>query len=167
MIDRRFPTALQMMQSLAMAEANGRPWVSSAEFAQGLGANPTLVRRLVTTLVQSGLLVSQVGRNGGVRLSRGASRITLGDIYAAAVSGKQLWEARPDLPHHCVISSNFPHYFAELVNEADQTLLHMLSKQTLEHSVERLLALGREPSPRPSRDISEGKASRADASAAA
>lgn len=167
MIDRRFPTALQMMQSLTMAEANGRPWVSSAEFAQGLGANPTLVRRLVSTLVQSGLLVSQVGRNGGVRLSRCASRITLGDIYAAAVSGKPLWEPRPDLPHHCVISSNFPRYFAELVEEADQTLLQMLSERTLAHSVERLLTLGHEPSPRPSRDISEDKTSRADASAVA
>lgn len=144
MIDRRFPTALQMMQSLALAEANGRPWVTSAEFALGLGANPTLVRRLLRTLVQSTLLVSQVGRNGGVRLARRASQVSLGEIYAAAVSGKPLWEPRPDLPHHCVISSNFPRYFAELVDEADQTLLQLLCGRTLQQSVEQLLALDRE-----------------------
>lgn len=142
MIDRRFPTALQIMQSVALLEAKGRPWVSSAEFAPGLGANPTLVRRLVARLVQSGLLVSQLGRHGGARLARAGSQINLAEIYVAAVAGKQLWEPRPDLPQRCVVSSNFACYFSELVAEADQSLLNLLSQQTLEASIERLLAIG-------------------------
>jgi Rrf2 family transcriptional regulator, repressor of oqxAB len=141
MIDRRFPTALQMMQSLALAEMSGRPWVTSAEFAQGLGANPTLVRRLLSTLVQSGLLISQVGRNGGVRLARCPVQISLRDVYVASLSGKPLWKSRPGLPHHCVISANFPRYFAELADEADKTLLHMLSGHTLAQSVERIVGM--------------------------
>lgn len=141
MLDRRFPTALQMMQSLVLAERRGRPVVSSAQFSEYLAANPTLVRRLQTTLVQKGLLISQLGRHGGVRLSRPAEAITLREIFEAAVSGKPLWEARPNIPHSCVVSTNFPRYFEELVRSADAAVMSALEGQTLAESFTALTTL--------------------------
>jgi Rrf2 family transcriptional regulator, repressor of oqxAB len=143
MIDLRFPTALQMMQSLVLAERQGMTYVSSAQFAEGLRANPTLVRKLLTTLVQDNLLVSQMGRNGGVRLSRPAERITLREIYEAAVAGKKLWTTRTDLPHRCVVSTNFEHYFSNLVGAADRAVLEILGSQTLAQSFAALEEIDR------------------------
>ena len=72
MIDVRFPTALQIMLSLALAERNAVSHLSSAELAKSLGANPSFVRKLLVPLVQSNLLRSQMGKAGGVRLQAGS-----------------------------------------------------------------------------------------------
>ena len=141
MLDRRFPTALQMMQSLVLAERRGTPVVSSAQLSDYLAANPTLVRKLQTTLVQKGLLTSQLGRRGGVRLARSAETITLRQIFEAAVSERPLWTARPNIPHRCVVSTNFPRYFSDLVRLADGAVLDALESQTLAESFTELMAL--------------------------
>ena len=44
MTDIRFPTALQMMLSLALAEESGVQRLSSAQLGSSAGANPSLVR---------------------------------------------------------------------------------------------------------------------------
>ena len=141
MIDRRFPTALQVMQSLVLMEREGRPWVSSAEFAAYFKVNPTLMRRLLTTLVQHGLLVSQMGRHGGVRLAREADQITLRDIYQAAVADKKLWTPRTGIPKRCAVSRNFGSYFGTLEREADLALTELLGNRTLGQSFADLESL--------------------------
>lgn len=133
-IDRRFPTALQVMQSLVLLEREGRPSVSSAEFAAYFRVNATLMRRLLTTLVQHGLLISQMGRHGGVRLARKPDQITLRDIYQAAVAEKKLWTPRAGIPQRCVVSRNFEHYFGSLERDADLALTDLLGQRTLAQS---------------------------------
>ncbi len=41
MIDVRFPTALQIMLSLALAEQQSVPHLASSQLAESLGANPS------------------------------------------------------------------------------------------------------------------------------
>ena len=53
MIDVRFPTALQIMLSLALADRNSVSQLTSAELAKSLGANPSFVRKLLVPLVQT------------------------------------------------------------------------------------------------------------------
>lgn len=86
MIDVRFPTALQIMLGLALAEQQSVPHLTSTQLAESLGANPSFVRKLLVPLVQSKLLSSQMGKAGGVRLARPAADITLRDIYRAVVA---------------------------------------------------------------------------------
>jgi Rrf2 family transcriptional repressor of oqxAB len=71
MLDLRFPTAVQMMLSLAPAKEEGIERLSSTRLAQSLNANPSLVRTLLVPLVQDGYVASGAGRNGGVRLAKG------------------------------------------------------------------------------------------------
>ena len=144
MIDRRFPTALQMMHTLVHAAVLGdSSYMSSAQFARYLGANPTLVRKLLTMLVQAGLLRSQMGRSGGVQLAKSAEDITLRDIYMAVVADKKLWTVRPDLPQICYISTNFPRYFDRLVRDADEAVADVLQHRTLAQSYHTLHAMAR------------------------
>ena len=100
----RFPTALQIMLSLALADRTSQ--LSSAELAKSLGANPSFVRKLLVPLVQSKLLRSQMGKTGGVRLARPAAEITLRDIYGAVVADTKIWAPRTGIPHRCLVSSN-------------------------------------------------------------
>jgi Rrf2 family transcriptional regulator, repressor of oqxAB len=128
-IDVRFPTVLQIMLSLALAEQNNVSQLSSAELAKSLGANPSFVRKLLVPLVQSKLLRSQMGKTGGVRLARPAAEITLRDIYSAVVADTKIWAPRTGIPHRCLVSSNVQGYFEELIDDAQDAILSMLGTQ--------------------------------------
>ena len=131
MIDVRFPTALQIMLSLALADRNSIPQLSSTELAKGLGANPSFVRKLLVPLVQSKLLLSQMGKAGGVRLARPAAEINLRDIYSAVVADAKIWAPRTGIPKRCLVSSNVQGYFEELIDDAQDAILSMLGQRTL------------------------------------
>jgi len=131
MTDVRFPTALQIMLSLALAEKHSTPWLSSAELAKSLGANPSFVRKLLVPIVQSKLLESQMGKAGGVRLARPASKITLREIYSAVVADTKIWSPRTGIPHRCLVSSNIQGYFEDLVDDAQNAMLSTLGRRTL------------------------------------
>jgi Rrf2 family transcriptional regulator, repressor of oqxAB len=131
LIDVRFPTALQIMLSLALAERNSISHLSSAELAKSLGANPSFVRKLLVPLVQCKLLRSQMGKAGGVRLARPAAEINLRDIYCAVVADTKIWAPRTGIPKRCLVSSNVQSYFEELIDDAQDAMLSMLGQRTL------------------------------------
>jgi Rrf2 family transcriptional repressor of oqxAB len=131
MIDVRFPTALQIMLSLTLAEQQSVPHLSSSQLAESLGANPSFVRKLLVPLVQSKLLRSQMGKAGGVRLAKPAAEITLRDIYRAVVADTKIWAPRTGIPHRCLVSSNVQGYFEELIDDAQKSILCLLGQRTL------------------------------------
>jgi Rrf2 family transcriptional regulator, repressor of oqxAB len=141
MIDLRFPTALQIMLSLALAEQEGVAIVSSTQLAEGLGANASFVRKLLVPLVQDQLIASVMGLHGGVRLGRSAETITLRDIYRSVTRDKKLWQPRPGIPHRCVVSSNVEGFFESLSLDAERAMLGVLAERTLAHSLAEVQAL--------------------------
>ena len=144
MIDVRFATALQVMLSLALAQAEEIEWLSSSTLASGVGANPSLVRKLVVPLVQSGLVDSAHGREGGLRLGRPAKEIMLCEIYIAINGSKGVWTGRSDIPHQCLVSSNIEEFFRELDCEASRAVLGTLEGRNLADSLGRLRHLDAE-----------------------
>ncbi len=143
MTDIRFPTALQIMLTLANSERLGHPLVTSAQLAKGVGSTASLVRRLLVPLGHDGIVRASLGKSGGVRLARRASEITLGEIYTSVVGDKQLFVARADVPHLCDVSSRVERYFKSLAAEADEAVISMLRRRTLQESLDELLTLKR------------------------
>jgi len=141
MIDVRFPTALQLMLSLALAQAEGIERLSSTQLAEGVDSNPTFVRRLLAPLIQAGLIRSTKGRDGGVSLSVDAAAITLGEIYKAIMGDRKLWTGRGDIPHRCLVSSNVERFFGSLADEVDESILGLLNARTLGDALSELRSL--------------------------
>ncbi|HHR5683661.1 TPA: RrF2 family transcriptional regulator [Klebsiella pneumoniae] len=129
MLDYRFPTALQMVLSVAMAEQMGER-STSAILAYGLEANPSFIRKLMVPLTRDGIIVSTLGRNGSIHLGRPADKITLRDIYLSVIEDKKLWASRPDVPARCVVSANACWYFKSVADEAEQASLNVLARHT-------------------------------------
>ena len=140
MIDVRFPTALQLMLNLALANAEGVAQLSSTQLAGALGTNPSLVRKLLSPLTSAGLVRSSFGRDGGIRLGRPAETITLREIYSAVIGEKSLWTPRA-VPHQCLVSSNVERYFVNLAARADDAVLQTLEHKTLAASLSELRTL--------------------------
>ncbi|ALE73315.1 MULTISPECIES: Rrf2 family transcriptional regulator [unclassified Pseudonocardia] len=145
MLDIRFSSALQAMLYLAIAAERDEPTTSSAQLAEALGTNPSLVRKLLVPLGAGGLIVSTKGRTGGTRLSRPAERITLAEIYRCAVGEKPLWACRPESEHVCLDTGNAARYFAELTAETERAVLESLEHRTLAGAVAEMRRLDREP----------------------
>ncbi|HHA1953938.1 TPA: Rrf2 family transcriptional regulator [Enterobacter ludwigii] len=136
MLDYRFPTALQMVLSVAMAEQSGER-STSAILAYGLEANPSFIRKLMVPLTRDGIIVSTLGRNGSIHLGRPADKITLRDIYVS-VEDKKLWASRPDVPARCVVSANACWYFKSIADEAEQASLEVLAQHTVASALEKV-----------------------------
>lgn len=132
---RRFPTALQMVLSVAMAEQMGER-STSAILAYGLEANPSFIRKLMVPLTRDGIIVSTLGRNGSIHLGRPADKITLRDIYLSVIEDKKLWASRPDVPARCVVSANACWYFKSVADEAEQASLNVLARHTVASALE-------------------------------
>ncbi|HIC9527902.1 TPA: RrF2 family transcriptional regulator [Klebsiella pneumoniae] len=132
MLDYRFPTALQMVLSVAMAEQMGER-STSAILAYGLEANPSFIRKLMVPLTRDGIIVSTLGRNGSIRP---ADKITLRDIYLSVIEDKKLWASRPDVPARCVVSANACWYFKSVADEAEQASLNVLARHTVASALE-------------------------------
>lgn len=126
MLDFRFPTALQMVLSVAVAEKQGMR-STSATLAAALEANPSFIRKLMVPLTKDGIIVSTLGRNGSIHLGRPAEEITLRDIYLAVIDDKRIWASRPEVPARCLVSANACWYFKSVVNEAEQASLAVLA----------------------------------------
>lgn len=125
MLDFCFPTPLQMVLSVAVAEKQGVR-STSAILAAGLEANPSFIRKLTVPLTNNGIIVSTLGRNGSIHLSRPADLITLRDIYLAGIDGKRIWASRPEVPARCLVSADACWYFKSVVIRAEQTSLEVL-----------------------------------------
>jgi Rrf2 family transcriptional repressor of oqxAB len=137
MLDYRFPTALQMVLSVAMAEQLGER-STSAILAYGLEANPSFIRKLMVPLTRDGIIVSTLGRNGSIHLGRPAEEITLRDIYVSVIEDKKLWASRPDVPARCVVSANACWYFKSIADEAEQASLQVLARHTVASALEEV-----------------------------
>ncbi|EMB4683215.1 Rrf2 family transcriptional regulator [Klebsiella pneumoniae] len=130
MLDYRFPTALQMVLSVAMAEQMGER-STSAILAYGLEANPSFIRKLMVPLTRDGIIVSTLGRNGSIHLGRPADKITLRDIYLSVIEDKKLWASA-----RCVVSANACWYFKSVADEAEQASLNVLARHTVASALE-------------------------------
>lgn len=130
MLDFRFPTAMQMVFSVALAERSGQR-CTSATLAASLEANPSFIRKLMVPLTHHGIIVSTLGRTGSIRLGREAQAITLRDIYTAVIEDKRLWAARPEGSAKCLVSANACGYFKSVVCEAEEASMAVLARYTV------------------------------------
>jgi Rrf2 family transcriptional regulator, repressor of oqxAB len=140
MIDLRFSTALQMVLSVALADKDGFRCTSHI-LAEGLGTNPSFIRKLLIPLTREGMIVAALGKGGGLHLGRPPDQITLRDIYLAATEDKKVLVARSDVPIRCRISANINEFFGEVADEAETAMLDALGRRNIAESLAEILRL--------------------------
>jgi Rrf2 family transcriptional repressor of oqxAB len=138
--DVRFPTALQMVLSVALADHDGFRCTSQT-LADGLGTNPSFIRKLLLPLTGEGMLVATIGKGGGLHLGRPAAEITLRDIYLAVTEQKRILAERQDIPSRCRISANIGEFFGAVADEAESAMLDALAQRNVADSLGEILRL--------------------------
>jgi Rrf2 family iron-sulfur cluster assembly transcriptional regulator len=104
-LGRKEASAIEIVLYLAN-EACRRP-VKAREIASQVHISPSYLPQVLANLVRGGLLTARAGRNGGYRLNRSPTEITLVDIIESAgdVQGDELCQlsGTPTLDNACAL----------------------------------------------------------------
>ncbi|WP_410650261.1 RrF2 family transcriptional regulator [Amycolatopsis sp. cmx-4-54] len=118
--------------------------LTSAEIADSLASNPVLVRRILGSLRDAGLVRSTEGRGGGWTLARPPEEITLYDAYTAVEQGPILTRHAHPPSTTCDVGRHMRALLDAEFREAEQAMEERLGRTTIAHLVQQVLAKGRE-----------------------
>jgi Rrf2 family protein len=124
----RFAVAVHVLTLLA--QAGGEP-VTSEYIAGSVNTNPSLVRRLLSSLARAGLTTSQLGTGGGALLARPADGITLLDAYRAVDEGELFGMHREQPNPACTVGRNIQAELHGRIDSATQALERELARTTI------------------------------------
>jgi Rrf2 family protein len=104
---------------------------TSERMAQSVNTNPVVVRRIMGSLRDAGLVASQGGPGGGWKLLRPPEDTTLLDIFTAVEGEVQFGlHARP-ANAFCPVGASMPHILAGHFRDAEAAMERYLDQVTL------------------------------------
>lgn len=140
MADTRFPTALQIVVTVAVNEAAGVR-TTSPMLAVALDTNPSFVRKLVSTLSKASILTSSDGSGGGVGLAKPPGDILLLEIHNAIFPEQKSWQAREKIAPMCAVTRNIGAISGQLSERADAAVANVLSSVTIADCISQIAEL--------------------------
>lgn len=110
--------------------------LTSAEIADSLASNPVLVRRILGSLRDAGLVWSTEGRGGGWTLALPAREITLHDAYVAVEDGPVLARHAHPPSEACEVGRHMQALLESEFRDAEQAMEERLGRTTIAHLVQ-------------------------------
>ncbi|GAA1934036.1 Rrf2 family transcriptional regulator [Streptantibioticus ferralitis] len=132
------------IHALTMLAHRGEGSLTSAEIADSLESNPVLVRRILGSLRNAGLVSSTEGRGGGWSLARASRDITLRDAYVAVEEGRILSRHAHPPSDACEVGRNIGALLEVEFRDAERAMEERLDRTTIARLLQRVLAAERE-----------------------
>ena len=105
----------------------------SSEFIAGsMNLNPVLVRKEIANLKAHHIVESKEGKNGGTKLSKAASNITLKEIFEMTFDNINLGYAKNQPNPDCPVGKKINQNLAELYADMNEKVSLQLTKISLE-----------------------------------
>jgi len=124
----RFRTAMHALAVIAYIEEKQ---ATSDRIAASIATDATVVRKLLASLREAGLVVALEGRHGGYALARSPQRISLLDVYRAAGSDN-LFPMPDRLPNpNCPVGAHIHPVLDAPLDAAHAALEQRLSQTSL------------------------------------
>jgi DNA-binding IscR family transcriptional regulator len=112
--------------------------MTSEYIAGSVNTNPVVVRRVLALLARAGLVATQEGAGGGVRLAKPAGEINLRVVYEA-VESDPLFALHPNDPNPaCPVGGSIQSALEPTLGAAEAALLGSLAKTTVADLLGRL-----------------------------
>lgn len=128
----QFSIAVHVLAMLAKSDER----VKSEYLARSVNTNPVVIRRLLCSLHQAGLVVSQTGACGGTCLVKKPEEISLLEIFRAVSTG-EVFSLHPNTPNqNCPVGKNIKRVLGELQEEVDRAIEQKLERHTLRDVIE-------------------------------
>jgi len=123
-----FSIAVHILSALAYNEGEV---VGSEDLARTVDTNPSFLRGLIGQLKEAGLVETRMGKGGGTKLARAASKITLRDVYRATESQPVLKTHTCDSKSPCPVAQGMDHMLANVNDRLEKVLESELRRMTI------------------------------------
>jgi Rrf2 family protein len=123
----QFTVATHILTLLAVADRS----LTSGEISHSVNTNPVVVRRIIGSLQQAGLVKTSMGIGGGSKLTRRAAEITLLEVYRATQQGSILTLHNTPPNPECPVGANIQDVLVGVFDDAQQALEQQLSLTTI------------------------------------
>ena len=121
---------------LAVLAKYGDERVKSDMLAESVNTNAVVIRRLLCSLNQANLVVSQTGGGGGTMLAKKPPTISLLEIYRA-VSPVEIFALHRQKPNpNCPVGKNIEAVLSRLQAEIGEVVEEKLGRQTLQDIID-------------------------------
>jgi len=117
----------------------GGKGANSELLAKSLNTNPVVVRRILKTLENHGLVKVRPGRHGGVELLRSPADITLEDVYKAVEPDAALFALRERGNQRCPVNNAMIRTLPPLFGAADAAVDNVLRRTKIASLVEKII----------------------------
>jgi Rrf2 family protein len=128
MISSRVAVAVHILAYLAWRREEPS---TSEKIAGSVNTNPVVVRRIIGSLREAGLVQAQPGAGGGSMLVRDPAEITLLDVYRAVEDGEDLFALHADPCQHCGIGSKIRDVLQPVFCRAHEAMQGVLRDVTI------------------------------------
>jgi len=143
----RLTVATHALEWIEMnARLGGGPATSEA-IATSVKTNPVLIRRVLGSLRDAGLVVAHRGRPGGWTLARPADRITLLDVRAALDDGPLFGLHTSPPSKKCPIGYSIGPVLTDVYEQVEAAADRVLAGVTIAQSLDATLAQSRRTRP--------------------
>ena len=105
--------------------------ISSATLADSVNADPTFVRKSLSKLAKTGLVVTTRGKSGASVLARPPRQITLLEIYRASGAPPAFAVHSYPVENRCPVSRNLKECMSGVLSEAQGSFERSLAKITV------------------------------------
>lgn len=125
----RFAVAVHILALMAASEDEP---IKSDQMAVSVNTNPVVIRRILCSLSQAELVISQTGAAGGSRLARKAGRISLLDVYRAVEEVGVFALHRQSPSRRCPVGGAIESVLKDVLDEVNLAVERTLAKTTIE-----------------------------------
>lgn len=132
MINSRFAVAVHLLALMSFGKERMPGVALTSEMAsESVNTNPVVVRRILGSLRNAGIVSSQPGPNGGWFLERDPEQITLRDVYRA-VEDEELFAMHHRPPSSCcTVGRHIQSALDGFFREAEQAMEDRLGQKTV------------------------------------
>jgi Rrf2 family protein len=125
---------------LAFLSWEPQEFFTSQKIAESTLTNPVVVRRIASRLQVAGLVETQKGRGGGMRLAKPAETITMAEIYRAVETAEPLHLPHTEPNPACPVGSAMKDILSGIFARAESAMQSELEKTLLSEVVATLKA---------------------------
>ncbi|MDR3023781.1 Rrf2 family transcriptional regulator [Chryseobacterium sp.] len=129
MNNTRFATAIHIMTLLAKSP---QEWLTSEWIAGSINVNPVIIRKEISVLRETGLIISRQGKEGGSQLGKNAELITISEIYKAVKNTEVLGKKNQNPNPACSVGKEINVHLNTLFEETDHLVVKFLGDKSLQ-----------------------------------
>jgi Rrf2 family protein len=129
MISSRVAVAVHVLAYMAWKRSEAQ---TSERIASSVNTNPVVVRRIIGSLRNAGMVHVQPGVGGGATLAREPGDITLLDVYRAVEDDEELFSLHPSEPSQsCNVGGNIRDVLRPIFCRAHRAMEGVLAEVTI------------------------------------